>query len=881
MNWLSLAISISATLNIALACSRVPTGTTAAKSPADESYVVSVAGNPQTYIPGQKYNVSIIAYNDQTFISFMLGLESESGGGFEAVGSFEIVDLAETRYSPRCANLVENTNTNIKSRIDVVWVAPASSNMGCVLLRATIVQHRDVWFMDDGFLTKRMCEEEVDDIDTQPSITEPCCACYEAKYELTFEGKWSRHTHPKDFPANSWQTRFSDIIGASHTVDYRFWEYGKNASEGLREVAEHGSTRTLESELKEKSDQIRTIIKARGITYPNITGKTFAVFRVDSKHHLISLVSMIDPSPDWIVGVSGLELCLPNCTWVEKKVHNLYPWDAGTDSGPSYTSADQPQLPPDVIRRIKPNFPNDPRSPFYDPSGAPMKPLATLYINRRRLYEKTCDKSDDEDEPPQCDTTAWSRWDECSAECGPGKQYRTREFKNAALAWRFKCRTSLREEQDCTGSKCNSFDEEVAAAIETENLQVGHTPETPECAISDWGEWSSCSVSCGIGTERRTRHYLNPRAKKKCQQVSRVRLQEQRNCKGVDCGGDINGNGNKNNEEHEAQVDGTRSLFGNIDNEIRYRDLESLSQKLDDYIPPECGVSHWSDFSPCLGPCGGIGTSERLRVVWNNDEVYGVRKPDHDDNLDPCRHIKRREVVNCTIPSCDAIVPTLCYEDLKVSSCRDSDVTNYWFYDHMSDQCAIFWADKCDKNRNKFPSKEACEETCRQPRQKMELQSESLQVAPIDCLVSDWVSHACNATCGDGVQIKTRKVLRSPKYGGKPCPKHLVRLEKCYQRCEDIYSVDGYSSATYTGERRRNTAKHHFRAQEKEKSECRYSEWSVWTPCTVSCGNNSYRQKTRTLLNTDLSYKCKDRVRIEKCSMLPCLLNSNDDTDKW
>lgn len=154
--------------------------------------------------------------------------------------------------------------------------------------------------------------------------------------KLTFEGKWSRHTHPKDFPANSWRTRFSDIIGASHTIDYRFWQYGELASEGLREVAEHGSTRTLESELKDQSEHIRTIIKARGIAYPNVTGKTFAVFRVDSSHHLISLVSMVDPSPDWIVGVSGLELCLPNCSWVENKVHNLYPWDAGTDSGPSY-----------------------------------------------------------------------------------------------------------------------------------------------------------------------------------------------------------------------------------------------------------------------------------------------------------------------------------------------------------------------------------------------------------------------------------------------------------------------------------------------------------------------------------------------------------------
>lgn len=86
-----------------------------------------------------------------------------------------------------------------------------------------------------------------------------------------------------------------------------------------------------------KSDQLRTIIKARGLAYPNVTGKTFAVFRVDPINHLVSFVSMIDPSPDWFVGVSGLELCLPNCTWIENKVMELYPWDAGTDSGATYT----------------------------------------------------------------------------------------------------------------------------------------------------------------------------------------------------------------------------------------------------------------------------------------------------------------------------------------------------------------------------------------------------------------------------------------------------------------------------------------------------------------------------------------------------------------
>lgn len=50
----------------------------------------------------------------------------------------------------------------------------------------------------------------------------------------------------------------------------------------------------------------------------------------------MSIVSMIDPSPDWIVGVSSLELCQRNCSWVESKILNLYPWDAGTDDGITY-----------------------------------------------------------------------------------------------------------------------------------------------------------------------------------------------------------------------------------------------------------------------------------------------------------------------------------------------------------------------------------------------------------------------------------------------------------------------------------------------------------------------------------------------------------------
>ncbi|XP_064538001.1 spondin-1 [Drosophila montana] len=870
-----LLLATTCCLPLIQACSRVPQGVTAAKSPVDENFVLSVAGNAQSYVPGQKYNITLSAYSSLSFVSFMLALEMESGDAENepnAMGAFEISDLAETRFSPRCANVVENTNTNLKTHVEIVWAAPTMPGQGCVLIRATVVQHRDVWFMDDGLLTKRMCEEEVDDINTQPSIVDPCCACDEAKYELTFEGKWSRHTHPKDFPANSWRTRFSDIIGASHTIDYRFWQYGELASEGLREVAEHGSTRTLESELKDQSDHIRTIIKARGIAYPNVTGKTFAVFRVDSHHHLISLVSMVDPSPDWIVGVSGLELCLPNCSWVENKVHNLYPWDAGTDSGPSYMSADQPQVPPDVVRRIKSNYPNDPRSPFYDPTGAEMKPLATLHINRRRLYEKNCEAADTEQLPPECGTTAWTRWDECSAKCGPGKQYRTREFKNPTLAMRHRCNNALREEKHCMGRKCASFNEEMSEGTQPEAEPPG---TDPECGLSEWTEWSSCTVTCGTGEMIRSRHYLNRRAKKKCQKASKARLQESKPCEASDCGGDI-GNGAGGDAEQEGdQPEAADGEGGSAEKRSLFRNFQSYSQRREDYIPPVCGVSPWSDFSPCLGPCGGTGKRQRMRKVWNNNDVYGVRDP-NDDGSDPCRHIKLLEEVNCTNPSCDTIVPSFCYETLRESHCRDSDVANYWYYDHVSDQCAIYWSDRCDTNQNKFKSKEQCDETCRLPRHKMELQNERLgseQPQRVDCLVSEWIAHSCNASCGDGVQLRTRRVLRTPKYGGKQCPKHLVRLDRCYQRCDDMYSVSGAF-----GERRHMPAK----LQPLEpRDECNYSEWSAWTPCTASCGENSVRQRTRTLLNTDLSYKCKDRVRIEKCVMMPCMLSSNDESEKW
>lgn len=105
--------------------------------------------------------------------------------------------------------------------------------------------------MDDGPLSKDFCEDEDVQEDFITNVLEECCACYEAKYEvrqnllvyfsifvdcvvtdpiiadplklfpiiqLTFEGLWSRNTHPKGFPRNGFLTKFGDIIGATHKI---------------------------------------------------------------------------------------------------------------------------------------------------------------------------------------------------------------------------------------------------------------------------------------------------------------------------------------------------------------------------------------------------------------------------------------------------------------------------------------------------------------------------------------------------------------------------------------------------------------------------------------------------------------------------------------
>lgn len=65
----------------------------------------------------------------------------------------------------------------------------------------------------------------------------------------------------------------------------------------------------------------------------------------------MSFVVRIVPSPDWFVGVDSLDLC-EGGRWKEQASLDLYPHDAGTDSGFTFSSPNFATIPQDTVTEV-------------------------------------------------------------------------------------------------------------------------------------------------------------------------------------------------------------------------------------------------------------------------------------------------------------------------------------------------------------------------------------------------------------------------------------------------------------------------------------------------------------------------------------------------
>jgi Spondin_N len=162
------------------------------------------------------------------------------------------------------------------------------------------------------------------------------------EYQVTFESTWSQATHPLDFPPGP---HFSGLIGGTHTDQVSFWSVNTLASLGIKNMAELGDKTALMQEVQAAitAGTADAVLSGGGIG-PS-PGSVVLTFDVDDAFPFVTLVSMLAPSPDWFVGVSALSL-RENGAWIPEVVVDLAVYDAGTDSGPSYTSPNQATMPP-------------------------------------------------------------------------------------------------------------------------------------------------------------------------------------------------------------------------------------------------------------------------------------------------------------------------------------------------------------------------------------------------------------------------------------------------------------------------------------------------------------------------------------------------------
>jgi hypothetical protein len=167
------------------------------------------------------------------------------------------------------------------------------------------------------------------------------------RYEVTFDATWSDPTH-LHFPPNP---HFSGLIGAAHDDGVLFWNLGGLASDGIERMAELGSKSPLSSEVNIaiRAGSAYSLISGGGIG--RSPGSVSTTFEISSAQPLATVVSMIAPSPDWFVGVSGLRL-FEDGQWLGEVVVVLDPYDAGTDSGDDFTSQNDDTNPPGPISVI-------------------------------------------------------------------------------------------------------------------------------------------------------------------------------------------------------------------------------------------------------------------------------------------------------------------------------------------------------------------------------------------------------------------------------------------------------------------------------------------------------------------------------------------------
>ena len=160
-----------------------------------------------------------------------------------------------------------------------------------------------------------------------------------ARYRITLDALWTAADFPTNFPNDA---HFSPLVGTTHNEQVVFWEVdGQPATIGIESMAESGSTSNLSNEISAAESNGYSQGAFVGPDIDSGDGEASMEFDVTTDYPLATFVSMVAPSPDWFVGVSGFSLLDDTGYWKSYEEISLKVYDAGTDRGPRPKSPNQ------------------------------------------------------------------------------------------------------------------------------------------------------------------------------------------------------------------------------------------------------------------------------------------------------------------------------------------------------------------------------------------------------------------------------------------------------------------------------------------------------------------------------------------------------------
>ena len=152
-----------------------------------------------------------------------------------------------------------------------------------------------------------------------------------AIYKVTIESNWNQMAH-LGLPGNA---HFSPIVAINHNANYSVFKPGMKATNGFEQLAELGRSRNLVREIK-KQKRMGNVGQYIVTQNQFVLRQPTQIFEIEvtKKHPYISFVSMIAPSPDWVIGLEPIKLYSKSANFCETVIEkDLFAYDAGTEEG--------------------------------------------------------------------------------------------------------------------------------------------------------------------------------------------------------------------------------------------------------------------------------------------------------------------------------------------------------------------------------------------------------------------------------------------------------------------------------------------------------------------------------------------------------------------